>query len=66
VPLDPLMKFATTNREAYLRVQALEILGEHGKKDARVNALLLTLSTRDPDEEVRESAKTLLEDLSDE
>jgi len=65
VPLDPILKFAATNRGAYLRVQALELLGEHGREDSRVTALLRTLSRRDPDAEVRESAKALLEDLSE-
>jgi hypothetical protein len=50
-------------RESALRIQALELLSEHGKQDPRVSELLKTVAGNDRDEEVRESAQSLLEEL---
>ena len=66
VPLDPILKLAASAREVELRVQALEILGEHGKRDPRVSELLKTLAKSDKDNEVRETAESLLEDIESE
>jgi hypothetical protein len=62
VPLEPLLRLAAS-RESALRIQALELLSEHGKQDPRVSELLKTVAGNDRDEEVRESAKSLLDEL---
>ena len=66
VPVEPILTFLSDNRvqDASLRVRALEILGEHGQGDPRVRDLVNRIARSDKDEEVRESAKSLLEDLS--
>ncbi len=63
VPLEPLLRFATTARDPAHRTQALEMAAEHGKGDPRVRSLLGRLSTTDKAEEVREAAQRLLDDL---
>jgi hypothetical protein len=63
-PIEPLLSFINANRvrDASVRIQALELLTERGQGDPRVRALLSTLASSERDSEVRESAKSLLED----
>lgn len=63
VPLEPVLRFAAATRTPTLRLRALELLSEHGKGDPRVRELLSSLARNDRDEEVREHAQSLLEDL---
>ena len=66
VPLEPILTFIADNRvqDAAVRIQALEILSEYGQDDPRVRELLRRLAKSDKDKDVRESAKSLLEDLT--
>jgi hypothetical protein len=65
-PIEPLLAFLNANRvrDTAVRVQALELVTERGQGDPRVRALLAMLAGSDRDSEVRESAQSLLEDLS--
>jgi hypothetical protein len=63
VPLEPILKLAAADREPDVRIRALELLGEHGKRDRRVLELLRNLDKNDKHDEVRESARSLLRDL---
>jgi hypothetical protein len=61
VPVQPLVDFVRQRgRDAELRVQALEMLDEQPEGDERVTRLLRDLST-DPNEDVRDAAKDMLE-----
>ncbi len=62
LPLEPVIRFATSDREPHLRIHALEILSEHGPEEPRILALLRTLAESAQREDVREAAKNLLED----
>lgn len=66
VPLEPILTFVADNRvqDAAVRIQALELLSEHGQDDPRVRELLRRIARSDKDQDVRESAKSLLEDLT--
>ena len=61
IPLEPLFNVALQDREPSIRTKALELLAEKGKSDRQVKAVLLRASKADPDEEVRETASSLLE-----
>ena len=65
VPLDPLFKVAT-HPEPTVRLQALELLSEHGEGDSRVRDLLKKIVQTDRNREVRETARSLLESLQTE
>jgi type II secretory pathway component GspD/PulD (secretin) len=64
-PLEPILAFLNAGRvqDTTVRVQALELLTERGKGDPRVRELLVTLASNDRDGEIRDSARSLLEDL---
>lgn len=62
VPLDRLIAFAGREAEPDLRVRALELLGEKGREDRRVRGFLRTM-IRDSNEQVRETAQRVLEEL---
>ena len=62
VPVEPLLRFAASQRDPDLRVQALELLGEHGGSDPRVTELLTKL-TQESNEDVRDAARNALESL---
>lgn len=62
-PLEPLLEFAAAGRDADLRNQALEVLVERGRGDPRVHELLRRVAARDRDEDARETARALLENL---
>jgi hypothetical protein len=66
VPLEPILTFVADNRvrDAAVRIQALELLSEHGQDDPRVRELLRRIARSDENKDVRESAKSLLEDLA--
>lgn len=66
-PLDPLLSFVGGERapDAEVRIQALQILAERGPADARVRDLLKRLAGNDKDRDVRETARDLLEGLSE-
>ena len=66
VPLEPILTFVADNRvqDSGVRIQALELLSEHGQTDPRVRELLRRIARSDKDKDVRESAKSLLEDLN--
>jgi hypothetical protein len=62
VPVEPLLEFVRQRgRDAELRVQALEMLDDQTQGDERVTRLLRDLSTQDPNEDVRDAAKDMLE-----
>jgi hypothetical protein len=62
VEADPLLRFASTpDRDPDLRTHALQVLAEHNRGDARVVALLRTLAEADGNEDVRETARLLLQ-----
>jgi hypothetical protein len=65
-PIEPILSFLGANRvrDTAVRVQALELLTERGKSDPRVRELLVALAGGDGDREVRQSARSLLEDLT--
>jgi hypothetical protein len=65
-PLEPLFKFVATGRDPGLRAQALEVLSSRGQRDPRIRKLLTTLATTEANPELRETAKSLLEDLDSE
>ncbi len=60
VPFEPLLAFVASNSDAELRARALDMLSEHGGKDARFRTLLRSLASSDPDEDVRNAAQDLL------
>jgi hypothetical protein len=60
-PVDDIARFVTMAEASDLRIQALDILGEHGRGDARVLGWLLSWATGDADEDVRGAALMLLE-----
>lgn len=62
-PAEPLLAFAGGQRPAALRGQALRVLVRHWPKDPRV-AALVRASTRDPDTDVSEIARALLDLVS--
>lgn len=66
VPLEPILTFVADNRvqDPAVRIQALELLTEHGQDDPRVRELLRRIARSDKDKDVRESAESLLEDLT--
>jgi hypothetical protein len=64
VPVDPLLAFLGRQRPAELRSRAIELLGEHGGRDPRVRQLLQGLARTERDEEVRDAARSALEDLT--
>src|SRR5262245_36910857 len=66
VPLEPIMAFVKANRvrDSGLRIQAMELMAERGPDDPRVKDILVTLARRDRDRDVRESAQSLLENLT--
>ena len=50
-------------QDAAVRIQALDLLSEQGQDDPRVKELLRRIARGDKDKDVRQSAKSLLEDL---
>jgi hypothetical protein len=62
LPRDRLMRFAASGRPAELRIQVLDILADSGTNDAAFRQLVTVLA-RDQDEEVRQRALEILEDL---
>ena len=60
--IEPLLRFAASQRNPDLRIQALELLGEHGGSDPRVTELLKKLS-QESNEDVRDAAQNVLESL---
>jgi hypothetical protein len=65
VPVDRVLRFASSgDRPARLRLQALEMLGNQGVTDPAFRRVVQTLVTHQ-DEEVRERAQQILEDLDD-
>jgi len=65
VPVDPLLRVAETEGDPDLKIQALQLLIEHGRSDPRVSALLTKLTKESDSTEVREAAESLLEDLQE-
>jgi hypothetical protein len=61
--IDPLVQFASSAGRSELRVRALELLGDRGREDRRVIALLQTLAMTDREESVRAAARTLAEEI---
>jgi hypothetical protein len=63
IPAGPLRTLVTSDRDGAARAQALELLAEHAGGDQSTRTLLQTLSRNDPSEHVRDTARTLLDDL---
>ncbi len=61
-PLEPLLRFAESPRNGELRTQAIEMLNNH-EKDPRVAQLLRRLAANDPDEDVRDTARQMLDSM---
>jgi HEAT repeat protein len=64
VPVDRVMRFASSAQQPDLRLQALELLTEHGGNSAAVRRFVQGL-TRDGNAEIRERAQEILEELDD-
>lgn len=60
-PLEPLLRFVESSHSAELRTQALDMLNHH-EKDARVAQILRRL-VNDPDEDVRDTARQMLDSM---
>ena len=65
-PLEPLAEVAMRDPQPSVRMRALELLGERGKNDRGVEAVLQRASTADPDDEVREAASSFLDSFDNE
>jgi hypothetical protein len=65
VPLEPILAFINGERvqDADVRIQALEILTEHGQNDPRVRDVLTRVARSDKNNDVRKTAQDLLDDL---
>ena len=62
VPLEPVLKLADGQDPTH-RIWALELLSRHGKSDPRVSELFKRVAENDVEEEVRESAWSLLNQM---
>ena len=60
LPLDPVLT-AMRNEDPSVRIQALELLSLHRANDPRVDEVLTRAATTDADEDVRESARALID-----
>lgn len=63
VPLDPVFPLAEAGRASGVRMLALRLLARHGAGDPRVATLLGTLAASDRDDDVRQTAQSLLGEL---
>ncbi len=63
VPLEPLLSVALSGKPVRVRIEALQAASADGRTDRRLLGALKSLMS-DQDEEVRETAKQLLDDLS--
>jgi HEAT repeat protein len=64
VPVDALLEFIGRDRTPELRSRAIELLGEHGGRDPRVRQVLQNLARTERNEDVRDAARSALEDLA--
>ena len=66
VPIEPLLAFVNANRvpDTAVRIQALELMADRGQPTLGSGELLATLASGDRNQEVRESAQNLLENLT--
>ena len=62
-PLEPILEFAATAPDPALRMEALTVAAGHGAGEPRVRGQLGRLARDDPDPDVRETARSLLEGL---
>lgn len=67
VPIEPLLAFVNANRvpDASVRIQALELMANRRPVDPRVRQTLAMLASGDRNQDVRDSAQSLLETLTD-
>ena len=61
IPLEPLVKLAGSSPAPDVRVKALTQLVEHATRDPRVRQTLETSAASDPEPNVRDAARTLLQ-----
>jgi hypothetical protein len=63
VPIAPILRFASAgDRPGELRAQALELANEHGREDPTLRRVLRILAN-DRDEDVRDTAQRILQDI---
>jgi HEAT repeats len=61
IPLEPLVKLAASSPAPEVRIKALTQLVEHATRDPRVRQTLETAAAGDPEPNVRDAARTLLQ-----
>jgi hypothetical protein len=65
IPSEALRTFVTSDRDGTPRAQAVELLADQAGDDLATRALLRSLATNDVSDEVREAAKTALENMEE-
>ena len=63
LPIEPILGVAGLRQSSELRIQAMELFMERGRRDSRVTSLIKA-AARDPDAEVQSTAQKLLEDIN--